>query len=741
MNLAVAVAVLALLLPAPAHAEIVDPFDISVYGTQAGGGALASDYDFSQNVTVSRSLCAGGLCLYSSTDPGFITRTESTGGLAPLAVGTQVALEIVALDDGVTVKVDATVLDAPGEMAVIGTAPSLHLHPEWQVTRPEAELGTYMVAFRFVQMGGGASYEASPTYTLRLTNGASPTPTPRPSPAPTPPLPAELVRSQPRALGDQLLLYYDARDGFTTFLNLANDGTTELEITLALYGGAIAEPFEERVVLPARGTRTVDVGALRGSGLPAEAGLAVATARAGNGGAVVSRALAGSFTVANLRTRSAWGGPALARLARTVAGGASLPARGTPINGRDVVLEQLRPEALDLSVYYDPASLQPVADGGNQLVFVSFADLADGRAGVAGASTAWDVRARRNDGTALDTIRHQTSGVAVSDLASIGGAGVSGAAGGMRFVAQAAATNRWIFFSESLGTFATGYALPTLDGSGPSDEDLLAPHARGDQLLLHWDARDGYTTFLNVANQGSVALTVRIALYGADLAPAVQLEESLAAGATRTVDVGALRADGLPAQAGIALVTAVADGSLVTSRALAGSFTVANLATSSAWGAPAAARLARTPAGGAPPGGAPIGVAGVALQSFASPRSDLAVYYDPLLLEPADRGGNQLVMVSFDDAGTEPVAAETRWRVVATRNDGSVVSDGVVGQSGVVLRDLVDLAGPGVEGATGRLVLEPQAGAARNRLAFFVQSLGTFATGYRLPGASSDLED
>ena len=743
MTLARILAALALLAPAVSFADTVDPFDISVYGTQSGGGALVTDYDFTQATVVSESLCAGGLCLYTSTDPGLISRTDGAGALQPLASGTEVALEIVALDDGVTVKIDAAVLDAPGETAVLGTAPSLHNHPEWQVTRPEDERGTYAVAFRLLQSAGAASYAASPTYTLRLTNGPVATPTPVPSPVPTatPQLPPEFVRSAPRALGDQVLLYYDARDGFTTFLNLASNAETELEVVLDLYGGAVAAPLGQSVVLPPRGTRTIDVGALRADGLAAEAGLAVATVRNAAGDAVVSRALAGSFTVANLRTLSAWGGPAPARIARPVASPAALPAIGTVIDGEAVVLEQIRPSVLDLSVYYDPGTLQPVADGGNQIVFVSFRDVADGRGGIAGAPTTWDVRTTRNDGTVLPATSRAASGVSVSDLVTVGGAGVDGAAGGMAFTARGAATNRWMFFSESLGTFATGYALPTLDASDPPAAALAAPGARGDQLLLHYDAREGYTTFLNVANQGTAPLAIRIALYGPDLVRGLELEEPLAAGATRTFDVGSLRVDGLPAQAGIALVTAVQDGVPVTSGVLAGSFTVANLATSSAWGASAAARVARTSSGGTPPDATPIDGVNVALQAFAPPRADLAVFYDPLSLEPADRGGNQLVVVSFDDDGAEPVAAETRWRVVATRNDGTLVSDATATFAGVALRDLVSLAGTGVEGSAGRLSLEPQPGAARNRLVYFVESLGTFATGYLLPAPTSDFAD
>jgi len=731
---------LVLATPHAAAAQPTEHSDIAVLGTSAGGGALATDYDFSRPTTVSESLCAGGLCLYSATNPGFVSSSAGAASLAPLQPGTVVAFEVVSLDPGVSVKIDATVLDGPGESATLGTAPSLHNHPEWQVTRPEDERGEYRVSFRLVQVGGATSYAASATYTLRLSNGPSPTPAPTPTPAasvtprptPTASLPAGLVRRTPRARGDQLVLYYDARDGFTTFVNLANEGEDDLDVALLFYGPDVTAAFEQVVSLAAGTTRTIDVGGLRGAGLPAQAGIALATARAVSGAAVVSRSLAGSFTVANLRTQSAWGAPAPARLARSRANPASLPPRGTVIDGSSVLLEQLQPETLDLAVYYDPDTLQPASDGGNQLVFVSFADSGDATGGAVASPLAWSVSVTRNDGTSLASRTHATSGVEVSDLVAVGGPGVAGAAGSMRFAAAGGGANRLIFFTESLGTFATGYLLPALDTSASGGGELRSPAARGDQLLLHYDARDGYTTFLNLANQGASELAMRIALYPPELGAPFVLERTLPAGATRTIDVGALRADGLAAEPGIALVTAVSAGEPVVSRALAGSFTVANLATSSAWGAPAAARVART--GGASPAlGTPIDGAAVVLQAFAPREADLAVYYDPESLAPAELGGNQVVLIAFDGTGAEPVAAETTWRIRTTRNDGSLVSEVSRTFGGVAAQDLGSLAGDEVYGAAGRMHFRVEGDPARSRLLYFVESLGTFATGYLLP--------
>jgi hypothetical protein len=49
----------------------------------------------------------------------------------------------------------------------------------------------------------------------------------------------------------------------------------------------------------------------------------------------------------------------------------------------------------------------------------------------------------------------------VSDLSTVAGVDLGGSAGRLRFsIRSPSAANRIIYFAESLGTFATGYALP-----------------------------------------------------------------------------------------------------------------------------------------------------------------------------------------------------------------------------------------------------------------------------------------
>jgi len=746
-------ALFALLLPALCRAGQKD-IDIFVYSTAAGGGSLAGIGEGLEGKhRVTESFCAGGLCLYSTVDPGFRTANAPSSGLFPLSAGTEVRLEVVAIAPGMSIQRDASTVDAPGESLLLGSTPDLHTHPQYQVTLTEGEVGDFPLRFRLTATG----YGTSPEYDLVFTNGTvGPTPTPTPTPTATPgtaptvaPIP-DLARSRPRALGDQAVFYYDAREGFTSFVNLANEGSVELDVEVLFYDAQLAAVREVLETIPAGGTRTIDVGSLRSQGLAASAGVAFATAVDAGGAPIASGALAGNFTVANLATSSAWGGPAAAREAWRREGLAFVDAEpGAIIDGVNVVLEQIAPTAVDLSVYYDPASLEPAAAGGNQVIFVSFADVSGLPGGAARQGSSWQIRATRNDGGEISASTHQTEGVEVSHLAALVGPGVEGAAGSLRLWTDAGAANRLVFFQESLGTFATGYLLPAVPPPGAAaevrvDPVVVQPGARGDQLVFYYDARDGFTTFLNLANEGEAPLDVKLLLYDASIGVAFEVAARTTAippGGTRTIDVGALRNDGLAAGPGMALAYAVdGSGGAIASDALAGSFTVANLGTLSAWGAPAAARraLVSRDDGGfdVATAGTPIDGDTVVLEQIQPERLDLSVYYDPNALEPAEKGGNQILFVSFADAygaSLGATAAGQTWDLHAARNTGDVLPPATRATSGVEVTHLVAAIGPGAAGSAGRVSFEAVGPAAGNRFVYFVESLGTFATGYLLP--------
>lgn len=289
--------------------------------------------------------------------------------------------------------------------------------------------------------------------------------------------------TRPGARGDQLIFFYDARPGFTTFLNLRSTGASALPVQVLFYGPDVATPFVQAVTIPVGpgtaggagtgGTVTIDVGALKTVGLPAQAGVAFVTAVDAAGAPLVTRVLSGSFTIANLQIGSAWGSTAAARSAvkvestipSTAACPEKVPApdRGTVIDGSKVLFPPVQPSAADLAVYYDPDLLAPAALGGNQIVFITFEDKVGVPFGVKSGSTVWDAQAVRATGDPIERDAYDTNGVTITDLVTLLGSGARGSGGSITFAADASAARltRLVFFTETLGTFGTGYLLPT----------------------------------------------------------------------------------------------------------------------------------------------------------------------------------------------------------------------------------------------------------------------------------------
>lgn len=289
--------------------------------------------------------------------------------------------------------------------------------------------------------------------------------------------------TRPAARGDQLIFFYDARPGFTTFLNLRSTGASALPVQVLFYGPDVGTPFVHAVTIPVGpgtaggagtgGTITIDVGALKTVGLPAQAGIAFVTAVDASGAPLVTRVLSGSFTIANLQTGSAWGSTAAARSAVKVESTmpsttpcperVPAPDRATVIDGTQILFPPIQPSAADLAVYYDPDLLAPATLGGNQIVFVTFEDKVGVPFGVKKSSTSWDVQAVRDTGDPLERDAYDTEGVTITDLVALLGNGARGSGGSITFAAEASAARltRLVFFTESLGTFGTGYLLPT----------------------------------------------------------------------------------------------------------------------------------------------------------------------------------------------------------------------------------------------------------------------------------------
>lgn len=162
--------------PAFAHGPTVA---ITLGSTAPGGGALRADFDFASVVPVTFSTALGDTSVYTTGAPSIDARTSDGDGAFALADGTEIRLEVTALDGGTTgVKIGATVLDAAGESVVLGTydasAGSFHVHPEWQllVAQPPGGYAEGRLAFRLTSTS--PVYAVSQSYELRFSTGHLP---------------------------------------------------------------------------------------------------------------------------------------------------------------------------------------------------------------------------------------------------------------------------------------------------------------------------------------------------------------------------------------------------------------------------------------------------------------------------------------------------------------------------------------------------------------------------------------
>lgn len=274
--------------------------------------------------------------------------------------------------------------------------------------------------------------------------------------------------ARPDGKGDQVIAYYDARDGFTSFISLRNESTAPLNVGLLFDDTSFGNTFSETIQIAPLGLVTIDVGALRAQGLASTAGVAFATTVNAAGAPIVSRALAGSFTIANLATSSAWGAPALARSAVEPSARQPAPAPAPPpvalatvIDGSDILLPPIQPGNADLAAYFDP---QVLANGGgsNQLIFIGFEDVPGPVYSAKAGLASWTLQALDKTGNQVAITTFDATGIVVTDLASVAGPDVNGASGSITFIAAGTTKplTRLIFFTESLGPFTTGYLLP-----------------------------------------------------------------------------------------------------------------------------------------------------------------------------------------------------------------------------------------------------------------------------------------
>jgi hypothetical protein len=164
---------------------------MQIWSTADAGGALTVQWDFSQKVQTFESFCTmdRSTCLYSTIDPGFMAPADDVPGEGyyRLLDGTRVRIEIVSIEAGLSLNVNGQKLSKPGDSALLGTMPTIHNHPSWQLLVPGEQFGDRSLAYKLTT--DSPAYADSRVFDVVITN-VEPTPNGSPTPTPTPAPPA-----------------------------------------------------------------------------------------------------------------------------------------------------------------------------------------------------------------------------------------------------------------------------------------------------------------------------------------------------------------------------------------------------------------------------------------------------------------------------------------------------------------------------------------------------------------------
>jgi hypothetical protein len=239
-------------------------------------------------------------------------------------------------------------------------------------------------------------------------------------------------------------------------------------------------------------------------------------------------------------------------------------------------------------------------------------------------------------------------------------------------------------------------------------------------LVMPFSA-EGRTTFLAVSNVGDGTIAARWSFYDQTGELVTEVDRTIAGEGTDVVDV--TRVESRPPGDAAPLDLTGRNGFVVVSGdgepRLLGSFTIANVATSSAFGGSAVG----------------LGLVGDVLPGF--PANPLA----GTTFSPASLGDNLLILLAVDDSGSVPTSLTSGDRpgvgdvfdvtVTLLRNDAIVAGTTLNVRGSAVFTSLEDLfEGVALEGSATIRVLPETPGVAL--LGFYGQALGAFGAGQNL---------
>ncbi len=288
-------------------------------------------------------------------------------------------------------------------------------------------------------------------------------------------------------------------------------------------------------------------------------------------------------------------------------------------------------------------------------------------------------------------------------------------------------------------------ALTALGASAIAGAQTLGePDVSGDQLIFIYDARSGRVSFLNVANPSDDTVVLDVRLYNEDFSSVVSSVITLEAAENTVIDPTSFAGGGANGQAGLAVVTPVVAADnlqpVVPPQPLTGGFTLANTNLGSGFGQNPFARLAVNGSGTPQAPGTAVDGSSVFYERFAPDVLTIPVYFNPADLGPPEDDGNRVLMAAFMDgyaaSGFTISAMSTSTAASFFSNGGVRIATNTVEFTGGLFSNLQEVAGTNIDGQSGKVFFDVDAGNG-NIFGAFSQSISTFAAAQRMPAVAS----
>lgn len=278
---------------------------------------------------------------------------------------------------------------------------------------------------------------------------------------------AQATLTVPGVSGDQLIYFYDARTNRVPFLTVANPAATPVVIEVAFYPATLASRLGEAVfTLPGGGNLVIDPtsSSVAGGAANGNAGLAVITPIAGEADAqpvVPPQPLTGGYTLANLQLTAAFGENPYGRLA--VGSNGQRAAAGAEVDGNAVKYQRFTPSVLMVPVYFNPEDLAPADQDGNRVILAAFGDAYGDQFDVTPLADTAGALFCDAEGFEAAVGTAAVNGVLSTSLQAIAGGATLNSSGKLFLDVDAGAGNVLGIYAQSLGTFAAGQRMPSVN--------------------------------------------------------------------------------------------------------------------------------------------------------------------------------------------------------------------------------------------------------------------------------------